>query len=121
MCLAVLHELFGIAGLIAAGLGVFLLLKKVLRRYKWFQNIFGRDYDIPKGSLRKYILKPLLAAGFALIIYLLNPVRDSIQYLSAGIVFAMTLWSFLDIIKIHNQVASRKPAQLMKRGGDENA
>lgn len=121
MCIAVLNELFGIAGIIAAGLGVFLLLKKVLRRYKWFQNIFGRDYDIPKGSLRKYILKPLLAAGFALIIYLLNPVRDSIQYLSAGIVFAMTLWSFLDIIKIHNQVASRKPAQLMKRGGDENA
>ena len=58
---------------------------------------------------------------FAWIVYILNPVHDIWQYTSAAIVFAMTLWSFLDIIKVHNQMASRKPAQLMKRGGDMNA
>ena len=107
--------------MIGAGLGVFILLKRLLRHQAWFQKIFGRDYELPKGALRKYMVKPIAAAIFALLVYIVNPVQDLWQYLSAGAVFLMTLWSFLDIIKVHNQMASRKPAQLMKRGGDENA
>lgn len=121
ICLSLLSQLFGVAGLIMAGLGLFLLLKKVLRKQQWFQKVFGRDYEVPKGALSKYIMKPLIAAGFAMIIFLINPVQDVIQYASAAAVFVVTLWSFLDILKVHNQVSSRKPAQLMKRGGDENA
>jgi hypothetical protein len=120
-CVMLLYYMFGVAGLIAAGLGCFLLLKKALYRQPWFREIFGRDYEIPKGALRKYIIKPLAAAVFAFFVYLANPVQDFWQYSSAGIVFAITLWSYLDIIKVHNQIASRKPAQLMKRGGDMNA
>lgn len=119
--LGVLHEILGVAGLVAAGLGGFLLLKKLLGTQAWFQKIFGRDYEVPKGALRKYVMKPIIAAVFAWIVYILNPVQDIWQYTAAAIVFAMTLWSFLDIIKVHNQMASRMPAQLMKRGGDENA
>ncbi len=119
--LGVLHEILGVTGLVAAGLGGFLLLKKLLGTQAWFQKIFGRDYEIPKGALRKYVMKPIIASVFAWIVYILNPVQDIWQYTSAAIVFAMTLWSFLDIIKVHNQMASRKPAQLMKRGGDMNA
>lgn len=119
--ISLLNEIFGLAGLIGAGLGVFILLKRLLRHQAWFQKIFGRDYELPKGALRKYMVKPIAAAIFALLVYIVNPVQDLWQYLSAGAVFLMTLWSFLDIIKVHNQMASRKPAQLMKRGGDENA
>lgn len=119
--LGVLHEILGVTGLVAAGLGGFLLLKKLLGTQAWFQKIFGRDYEVPKGALRKYVMKPIIASVFAWIVYILNPVQDIWQYASAAIVFAMTLWSFLDIIHVHNQMASRKPAQLMKRGGDEHA
>lgn len=118
---ALLQEMFGMAGLIAMFLGGFLLLKKWLRRYTWFQKIFGRDYEVPKGALTKYILKPLIAAGIAMFMFMVDPAADLIQYITAGVVFAMTLWSFLDIIKVHNQMASRKPAQLQRRGGDDNA
>lgn len=121
MGVMILYELLGVAGIIAAGLIILLLLKKILRKQQWFQEIFGRDYEIPKGSLTKYIIKPLIAAVFALFVFLINPVEDIVQYISAGIVFVFTLWSFLDIIKIHNQLSSRKPTQLMKRGGDDNA
>lgn len=119
--LMLLYELFNIAGLIFAGLGAMLLFKKWLRRFSWFQKIFGRDYDVPKGALIKYIIKPIVAAIFAFLVFLINPVQDWIQYLSAAFVFVLTLLSFLDIIKVHNQMTSRKPAQLMKRGGDECA
>lgn len=120
-CIALLHRLLGVAGLVLAGFGGFLLLKRVFRRQKWCQKIFGRDYDIPKGALRRYIIKPLCAAAFALGVFMVNPIQDWVQYVSAAIVFALTLWSFLDIIRVHNQMASRKPSQLMQRGGDENA
>ena len=119
--LMVLYELFNIAGLILAGLTAMLLFKKWLRRSSLFQKVFGRDYDVPKGALVKYIIKPIIAAVFSFLVFLINPVQDWVQYLSAAIVFVLTLWSFLDIIKVHNQMTSRKPAQLMKRGGDECA
>lgn len=67
------------------------------------------------------LAKPLLAIALALVIYILNPVEDLIYYIGAILCMATICWTFLDIIKRHNLLATRKLPQLNRRGGDENA
>lgn len=120
IAISLLSSMFGAVGIIALLLIVWVVVKRfILMKFKFWRNLLGKDYLIPKGATVRYIWKPIVAAVFAFVIYLINPVEDLVQYSSAALVFAVTLWSYLDIISVHNQVASRKPAQLQKRGGDE--
>ena len=78
-------------------------------------------YSAPAKDKLKVMWKPLvtviLCAGMAIV----NPFRDYVCY--AGVIAGMALvcWCFLDIIKAHNYLTTRKLPQLGARGGDENA
>ena len=68
----------------------------------------------------KYWIKYLIAIITSFIIIIFNPIQDSIHYIGAIIGLILIIWSFFDLVKIHNQLVSRPIPQLDKRGGDEN-
>jgi len=68
----------------------------------------------------KYSYKPVLSILIGLVALLLNFVDDIYYYGATLIMFSLIIWSFYDLIKGHNLLASTKLPQLEKRGGDEN-
>lgn len=78
-----------------------------------------KKYKKYKVSI-KYWLKYLIAMLSSLIVVIFNPIQDSIHYIVASIGLILIIWSFFDLVKIHNQLVSRPIPQLEKRGGDEN-
>ena len=69
----------------------------------------------------KYWVKYLIAIILSLLMVIFNPVNDAWFYGAAIIGLTLIIWSFYDLVKIHNQLVSRPIPQLEKRGGDENA
>lgn len=67
------------------------------------------------------LYKPLLAMGIAVLVLIWNPVSDLYYYAGAVVSLGCVAWSFLDIIREHNLLTTRKLPQLGRRGGDENA
>jgi len=49
-----------------------------------------------------------------------SPVHDAYYYGAAIIGLILMIWSFNDLVSIHNQLVSRPIPQLEKRGGDES-
>ncbi|MCR4791621.1 MAG: hypothetical protein K5871_02605 [Lachnospiraceae bacterium] len=74
----------------------------------------------PASEKFKLCLKPLIGAVLALGVLIAAPHFDSYYYISALICIASVLLSFWDIIKGHNELATRKLPQFDKRGGDES-
>ena len=68
----------------------------------------------------KYWVKYLVAVLLSLIMLIFNPVQDAYYYGSAIIGLVLIIWSFNDLVKIHNDLVSRPIPQLEKRGGDES-
>ena len=64
-------------------------------------------------------LKPLIGAVIAVVVWLITPTADEYYYFAALACMAGVLLSFFDIIKLHNELSTRKPPQFGKRGGDE--
>ena len=69
----------------------------------------------------KYWVKYLIAMILSLLMIIFSPVNDAWYYGAAIIGLTLIIWSFYDLVKIHNQLVSRPIPQLDKRGGDENA
>ncbi len=67
------------------------------------------------------LVKPLGAIVLAVLIQIVNPVRDEFYYIGAFVCMGAVLWALMDIIKQHNVLTTRKLPQFNKRGGDENA
>ena len=67
-----------------------------------------------------YWIKYLIAMLLPLFVLIIQPVYDSFYYGSSIIGLVLMLWSFYDLVKIHNTLVSRPIPQLEKRGGDEN-
>ena len=67
----------------------------------------------------KYWVKYLVAVLLSLIMLIFNPVQDAYYYGSAIIGLVLIIWSFNDLVKIHNDLVSSPIPQLEKRGGDE--
>lgn len=67
------------------------------------------------------IFKPIIALIITIALFILKPVSDVYYYSGAVLSILMIIWSFSDIIKGLNLLATRKLPQLEKRGGDENA
>lgn len=67
------------------------------------------------------LVKPLGAIIISLIVLLFNPVSDLYYYGGAILCMIMIGVSFIDIIKSHNMLTTRKLPHLGKRGGDERA
>ena len=64
-------------------------------------------------------LKPLIGAVLAVCVWIFAPAADEYYYIAAVACIAGVLLSFLDIIKCHNELSTRKLPQFDKRGGDE--
>ena len=73
----------------------------------------------PAGEKFLLCLKPLIGAVISLGVLLFTPNADEFYYISAVICIVAVLLSFWDIIKLHNDLATRKLPQFDKRGGDE--
>jgi len=67
------------------------------------------------------LIKPISAIVISVIILLFNPVSDLYYYGGAILCMIMIGISFIDIIKSHNMLTTRKLPHLGKRGGDERA
>ncbi|MBQ9019554.1 MAG: hypothetical protein IJ097_04530 [Bacilli bacterium] len=68
----------------------------------------------------KYWVKYLISMLIPLFVLIINPVQDSFYYGASIIGLILVIWSFYDLVKIHNVLVSRPIPQLEKRGGDEN-
>ena len=91
-----------------------------------FVELDSKGRRIRRKRVNKYkisnsfIVKQLFAFLIPLFILLIKPVNDAYYYASALIGLCFILWSFHDLVKIHNQLVSRPIPQLEKRGGDEH-
>lgn len=64
--------------------------------------------------------KQILGIGVAILIMIMNPVQDCFYYIGVILCMSMVIWAFMDIIKRHNQLTTRKLPQFNRRGGEEN-
>lgn len=85
-------------------------MKKMKARYigKWKEKI-------------PILIKLFGGIAAALLILLINPVADWYYYGGAIVSLTCVAWAVMDIIKLHNELATRELPQFNKRGGDENA
>ncbi len=66
------------------------------------------------------LIKPVISIIISILILIVNPVLDLYYYGGAILSMFMICISFIDIIKSHNVLTTRRLPQLNKRGGDEN-
>ncbi len=78
-------------------------------------------YTAPFGEKIKILWKPFLGLALSIVMIIINPYEDMIQYAAAIISMALIGWSFKDIVGNYNHLTMRKLPQLGARGGDENA
>lgn len=76
---------------------------------------------IKKGKRRlRFLYKEVIAFIITLLPIWTSAINDSFFYGSAIISLILIVFSFYDLVKEHNLLASNKLPQLEKRGGDEN-
>ncbi|MBQ2317838.1 MAG: TFIIB-type zinc ribbon-containing protein [Lachnospiraceae bacterium] len=80
--------------------------------------------DAPKGKVpfsEKFssMLKPLIGFMIGACVMVWNPVSDLYYYGAILAAMAFVLWSFADMVGLHNRLATRPLPQFGKRGGDE--
>ena len=73
----------------------------------------------PGGEKFLLCLKPLIGAVLAIAVWFIAPIADEYYYIAAILCMVGVLLSFFDMIKLHNELSTRKPPQFDKRGGDE--
>ena len=69
---------------------------------------------------KENVLKYVGAIVIPLIPILTHMVSDVFYYIAAMISLLLVLWSFLDLVQLHNRLVSNPIPQLEKRGGDEH-
>lgn len=74
---------------------------------------------IEKSKIKAKIWKQIIAILIFFITKILNPVNDIYYYIAVISSLLLVIWSFYDLIDQYNKLTSRKPNQLLKRGGDE--
>ncbi len=84
----------------------------------------GKKKKKINGSFKRKLrtlAKPVVGISLALLVLLFEPVSDWYYYIAALVCMGSVIWAFLDIIKQHNILTTRKLPQFNKRGGDEYA
>lgn len=66
------------------------------------------------------LIKPIIAIVFGILLLIVKPYQDEINYAFSFVIMGIVLFTFFDIVKLHNKLTLRKPKQFNKRGGDEN-
>ncbi len=103
------------------GIPVGILFIALGSRLKNYTSPEKTVYAAPFKDKLKVLWKPLATVILCVVMVILNPFQDYICYTADIIGMALVVWSFLDIIKAHNLLTTRKLPQLGARGGDENA
>ncbi len=99
---------------------VFFAVRAVVRSNRK-NSVKGEVFPAPMKEKIGRLIKPVLGAVASLVVIVWNPYQDYIHYAVAIAALALTVWTFVDIIKDHNRLTLRKLPQLGKRGGDEDA
>ena len=86
------------------------------KKKKKGKNKIEKKYKVEKKEWLKFVIAIVLS----IITILLKPVNDFFYYATAIIGLILVLWSFYDLVEIHNILVSRPIPQLEKRGGDEH-
>ena len=76
---------------------------------------------IPFGAKLRAVLLPLIGILAGAFVLITQPVHDLYYYGAAVLCCVLLILTVLDFVRSNNRLSLRKPAQLGKRGGDENA
>ena len=63
----------------------------------------------------------LIATALSMLIWVLHPVADLWNYITAVFTLVIILVTFIDIIKAYNQLSTRRLPQFDRQGGDDRA
>lgn len=101
--------------------------KKIYQRQNYYDDkgylVANKISEIPKMKFKdriKYTYKSIIAFCFSLLVLIINPVDDMYFYIATFISLILTIWGFMELAKMHNELVSRKIPQMNKRGGDEH-
>lgn len=94
---------------------VFEALKEFKERKK-----LKRERKIKKEKFRIRNLIPYLSIIIPIIVLLFNPVEDIYYYIASFSTIAIAFWNIFNLVAQHNELSTRKPSQLGKRGGDDD-
>lgn len=75
----------------------------------------------PASVAIRAMIMPLVGIIVGVLVLIINPVHDAYYYGAAVLCCIMLILTVLDFVRNTNRLSLRKPAQLGKRGGDENA
>ena len=75
--------------------------------------------NVPFSEVFASMLKPLIGFMIGACVMVWNPVSDLYYYGAILAAMAFVLWSFADMVGLHNRLATRPLPQFGKRGGDE--
>jgi len=92
----------------------FVIISKIIRAFDHKKKSKNK-----KEKKMKYLYKQIIAMIIGAIILILKPVDDVYYYSAAIMSFVLTIISFYDIFKEHNEIVSNRLPQLEIRGGDE--
>lgn len=77
--------------------------------------------NVVKTKVFKHIYKTIIAGLIGLFVIGVDFVQDYYYYGASIIIFILIIFSFYDLVKLHNELVSNKLPQLEKRGGEEDA
>ena len=77
-----------------------------------------KKQKVNKGK-SKYLTKLLIVLILGFFVLLSGTIKDEYYYGTSILIFLVIIWSFKDLVDEHNTLASNRPPQLEKRGGEE--
>ena len=112
----------------AIGIAVYIALMCLGKGSKTAKSDSDLDSEPVKGKhklpfyvMLRAILMPLIGILAAIVILIISPPHDIYYYVVVLLCCAMLILTVLDFVRSTNRLSLRKPAQLGKRGGDEDA
>ncbi|MBO4391594.1 MAG: zinc ribbon domain-containing protein [Lachnospiraceae bacterium] len=61
------------------------------------------------------LIKPIIAILIGVVLFLVKPWRDIVYYIGIIVMMIPVLFSYIDVIRLHNQLSRRMPRQLNQR------
>lgn len=105
----------------AAGVVIFILkVCGVFSGKKTYTRTGKRKIKLPFSAVIKAILLPLIGVVISIVVIAAAPAHDMYYYGAVILCCAILILMVLYYVRSANRLARRKPAQLGKRGGDEN-
>ena len=106
---------------VVAGIVLFSIINTNIKsNKKKYAGELVKKIKVPFYVKLRSVALPLIGIFIGIVVMLLAPAHDLYYYLTAVLCSIMLILTVLDFAKANNRLSLRKPAQLGKRGGDEN-